>query len=273
MELDHTSVITQFGVLLRQVRSNQLPRLALFVVRSQAALKSDPERPPPVEMRSLPVERGPLVAAFEDPPRQIGWARVPSYLAAAVVLCLLSITAYATLWSGGGGDSNTSLGGSAYLGPTKLASAPTIVDAATKFALGPTMVDPQPRVTVDGVDFVIVSWELTSTIDTAFADELPRRGAFLVLQAKLTNSRAIANRDAPFKVLAVIDENNEPFAIDKYGTLLANDTFDGAESLSNILLEPGVEHIVYLVFDVPDTSHVFALTDQNGSFKLPIVEP
>ena len=217
--------------------------------------------PKPVQSGRLPGARGDVEA--EESPIRLKWARVPTYLAAIVLIALISSASLVFLFSTQDGNNKKA---ASIPGATDTVSTQSATDVAAT-------VDPRPIVVIDGVEVAVTSWELNAVIDTAFADEFPARGEFLVLQVALTNTRGIANQDAPFKDLIVVDGENEAYAIDKFATVLANDAIDGTESLSNIRLETGVEHVVYLVFDVPIESTSFQLTNLGKTFLVPIVGP
>jgi len=217
------------------------------------------QNPNPVFGGLLPGERGGVVA--NNSSMHPKWAHLPTYLAGTGLLLVVSVTLLVFFF-------NTDVSNNA-----GSPNHPAVAFLTPRLTGTSVAVDPRPIVIIDGVAMTIMSWELKEAIDTAFADELPIRGEFLVLQVTLTNRRGITNQDAPFKSLLVVDGENKEYLIDNYATVLANDAIAGTESLSNISLESGVEHVVYLVFDVPIESTSFQLTDPARSFVLPIVGP
>lgn len=208
-------------------------------------------------------------------PSQGGWqgagvmARKPiwggfSYMLAgfAVVLTAAVIVSY-MIGSSGGSGNDTDLR-PPVLGQFKANRTPVASDS------GPTpTVDPQTVATIEDVNITFLSWEMNSGIYTAFADEIPARDAFLVLEVTMVNTGTIPNKNAPFKTLVVKDEDGEIYEIDKYATVLANDAVDG-ESIANLVLEVGVEYVVYLVFDVPLDASSLTLLSPSGDFDLKI---
>jgi len=150
-------------------------------------------------------------------------------------------------------------------------SEPTEVTTNTP-TVAPTA-DTRPVLIIDGVAVAITSYELKNGIYTAFADELPHNGVFIVLKVTLTNRRDIANQNAPLKNLLIIDSGNAEYSIDNYASVLANDSVGQPGSFSNISLEPGVQHEVFLVYDVPVQGISYRITDAGRTFLVPISEP